>query len=298
MLLVTGATGNVGRAVLAELAREPVSIRAFVRDPSRLGISASNVEVVAGDIQDEAALKRAFEGVEAAFLASAFSPRMAELHLKCVMAAKAAGVSRIVQLSGVGADKHVCCARALRWLGQTEKATLESNICVTHLRPTFFMQNLFRFASSIAEQGVIAGPFRSSNWTFVDARDVGCVAARAMLDSTHAGKAYTVTGSESLTYQEVAEKLSKVLGKSIRYTDITANEARGRLQAAGASPVMIEATLELWDACASKLINVAPTTCVKDITGHEPRTLEEFIAEHKDVFLGRARWDEGDEVMR
>ena len=298
MLLVTGATGNVGRAVLAELAREPVSIRAFVRDPSRLGLSASNVEVVAGDIQDEAALKRAFEGVEAAFLASAFSPRMAELHLKCVMAAKAAGVSRIVQLSGVGADKHVCCARALRWLGQTEKATLESNICVTHLRPTFFMQNLFRFASSIAEQGVIAGPFRSSNWTFVDARDVGCVAARAMLDSTHAGKAYTVTGSESLTYQEVAEKLSKVLGKPIRYTDITANEARGRLQAAGASPVMIEATLELWDACASKLINVAPTTCVKDITGHEPRTLEEFIAEHKDVFLGRVRWDEGDEVMR
>ena len=298
MLLVTGATGNVGRAVLAELAREPVSIRAFVRDPSRLGISASNVEVVSGDIQDEAALKRAFEGVEAAFLASAFSPRMAELHLKCVMAAKAAGVSRIVQLSGVGADKHVCCARALRWLGQTEKATQESNICVTHLRPTFFMQNLFRFASSIAEQGVIAGPFRSSKWTFVDARDVGCVAARAMLDSTHAGKAYTVTGSECLTYQEVAEKLTKVLGKPIRYTDITANEARGRLQAAGASPVMIEATLELWDACASKLINVAPTTCVQDITGHEPRTLEEFIAEHKDVFLGRARWDEGDEVMR
>jgi hypothetical protein len=61
---------------------------------------------------------------------------------------------------------------------------------------------------------------------------------------------------------------------------------------------MIEATLELWDACASKLINVAPTTCVKDIAGHEPRTLEEFIAEHKDVFLGHTRWDEGDEVMR
>ena len=298
MLLVTGATGNVGRAVLAELAREPVSIRAFVRDPSRLGVSASNVQVMAGDIQDDAALKRAFDGVEAAFLASAFSPRMAELHLKCVMAAKAAGVGRIVQLSGVGADKHVCCARVLRWLGQTEKATQEANISVTHLRPTFFMQNLFRFVSSIAEQGVIAGPFRSSKWTFVDARDVGRVAARAMLDPAHAGKAYTVTGSESLTYQEVAEKLSKVLGKSVRYTDITANEARGRLQASGASPVMIEATLELWDACASKLINVAPTSVIRDITGLEPRTLEEFISEHKDVFLGETRWDEGDDVMR
>jgi uncharacterized protein YbjT (DUF2867 family) len=298
MFLVTGATGNVGRAVLNELAREPVPIRALVRDPSRLVIAARNVEVMGGDIHDEASLQRAFQGVEAAFLASAFSPRMAELHLKCVMAAKAAGVSRIVQLSGVGADKHVCCARALRWLGQIENATQEANIGVTHLRPTFFMQNLFKFASSIAQHGVIAGPFRSSKWTFVDARDVGAVGARAMLDPAHAGKAYTVTGNESLTYQEVAEKLSKVLGKPIRYTDITANEARGRLQASGASPVMIEATLELWDACASKLINVAPTNVIREFTGYEPRTLEEFVAEHRSIFTGEARWVEDDEVMR
>ncbi len=299
MLLVTGATGNVGRAVLAELAHKPVPVRALVRDASRLGVAAENIEISTGDIFDDASLRRAFEGVEAAFLASAFSPRMAELHLRCVMAAKAAGVSRIVQLSGVGADKHVCCARALQWLGQIENTTQEAGIRVTHLRPTFFMQNLLRFASSIAQQGVIAGPFRSSKWTFVDARDVGAVGAQALLNPTHAGQAYTVTGNESLTYQEVAERLSKVLGKTIRYTDITANEARGRLQASGASPVMIEATLEMWDACASKLINVAPTNVVKEITGKEPRTLEEFATEYKTLFLEGAPFAlESDEVMR
>jgi uncharacterized protein YbjT (DUF2867 family) len=299
MLLVTGATGNVGRAVLAELAHKPVPVRALVRDASRLGVAAENIEISTGDIFDDASLRRAFEGVEAAFLASAFSPRMAELHLRCVMAAKAAGVSRIVQLSGVGADKHVCCARALQWLGQIENTTQEAGIRVTHLRPTFFMQNLLRFASSIAQQGVIAGPFRSSKWTFVDARDVGAVGAQALLNPTHAGQAYTVTGNESLTYQEVAERLSKVLGKTIRYTDITANEARGRLQASGASPVMIEATLEMWDACASKLINVAPTNVVKEITGREPRTLEEFATEYKTLFLEGAPFAlESDEVMR
>jgi len=292
MLLVTGATGNVGRAVLTELAREPVSIRALVRNPSALNLQAGNVELLVGDIYNDDDLKRAFEGVQTAFLAFAFSPRMAELHLRCVTAAKAAGVSRVVQLSGVGADKHVCCARALRWLGRIESTTQEAKIRVTHLRPTFFMQNLFRFAKGIAEQGVIAGPFRSSKWTFVDARDVGAVGARAMLDSTRTDDAYTVTGSESLTYQEVAEKLGKVLGKTIRYQDITANEARGRLQASGASPVMIEATLELWDACASNLINVAPTSVVKDFTGREPRSLEEFAEEHKDIFLGHAKWEE------
>jgi uncharacterized protein YbjT (DUF2867 family) len=286
MLLVTGATGNVGRAVLTELAGKPVAVRAFVRDPGKLGISAENIEVVKGDIFDDESLKRAFAGVEAAFLASAFSPRMSELHLRCVMAAKAAGVTRIVQLSGVGANRNYCCARALQWLGQIEGATQEAGIQVTHLRPTFFMQNLFRFAPAIAQQGVIAGPFRSSKWTFVDARDVGAVGAAALLDSSHDGRAYVVTGSESLTYQEVAERLTEVLGKTVRYTDITANEARGRLQAAGASPVMVEATLEMWDACASKLINVAPTSVVKDVTGREPRSFEDFAREYKDVFLG------------
>lgn len=288
MLLVTGATGNVGRAVLSELAGRQVPVRAFVRDPRKLGPVAENVEVVTGDIFDDESLRRAFDGVEAAFLASAWSPRMAELHLRCVMAAKAAGVSRIVQLSGVGASRELCCARALQWLGQVECATRSAGIQVTHLRPTFFMQNLLRFAPCIAQQGVIAGPFRSSEWTFVDARDVGAVGAQALLDPAHAGQAYVVTGNESITYQEVAERLGRVLGKPIRYQDITANEARGRLQATGASPVMIEATLELWDACASKLINVAPTTVVKDITGREPRSLEEFARDYKPMFLGQS----------
>lgn len=288
MLLVTGATGNVGRAVLNELAGRPVAVRAFVRDPRKLGPVAENIEIVTGDIFDDDSLKRAFDGVGAAFLASAWSPRMAELHLRCVIAAKAAGVGRIVQLSGVGASREFCCARALQWLGQIESATQAAGIQVTHLRPTFFMQNLLRFADSIAQQGVIAGPFRSSKWTFVDARDVGAVGASALLDASHAGRAYVVTGNESLTYQEVAERLSKVLGKPVRYQDITANEARGRLQASGASPVMIEATLELWDACASKLINVAPTSVVKEVTGREPRSFEDFAREYKPMFLGHA----------
>jgi uncharacterized protein YbjT (DUF2867 family) len=288
MLLVTGATGNVGRALLAELANKPVAVRAFVRDRAKLDVSAPNIEVVQGDFGDEESLKRAFEGVEAAFLAAAFSPRMAEVHLRCVKAAQAAGVSRVVQLSGVGANRNFCCSRVLNWLGQIEAATTEAGIQVTHLRPTFFMQNLFQFAPSIAQQGVIAGPFRSCKWTFVDARDVGAVGAAALLNPEHAGQAYVVTGSEALTYQEVAERLTEALGRPVRYTDITANEARGRLQAAGHSPVMVEATLELWDACASKLINVAPTTVVRDLTGREPRTFDQFVREHKHLFLGQA----------
>src|SRR5262245_46207590 len=118
MLLVTGATGNVGQAVLTALADKPVAVRAFVRDPARLRISAPNIEVVRGDLADEASIQKALQGVDAAFLASGFSPRMAELHGRFVAAAKKAGVARLVQLSGVGANAGLCCARALRWLGQ------------------------------------------------------------------------------------------------------------------------------------------------------------------------------------
>jgi len=284
MILVTGATGNVGSAVLAELADKPVNVRAFVRDPARLTVHAPNIEVFQGDFANEDDVRRALDGVDVAFLASNFSPSMVELQSRFIALAKITHVRRLVHLSGVGANMQICCARLLRWLGQLEATAADSGMTVTNLRATFFMQNLLQFASTIKQQGIIAGPFRSGRWTFVDARDVGAVGAAALLNEQHDGKTYVVTGSEALSYQEVAERLSKKLGKSVRYLDITANEARGRLQAAGSSPVMVEATLELWDACASNLINVAPTAVVRELTGRAPRSLEDFIADHRSRF--------------
>lgn len=283
MLLVTGATEEVGRAVLAELGGKSVDVRVLVSDASRLGPLPENIHVVQGDSTDDETLRRALQGVEAAFLASEMCPKMSEHHARFVAAAKAVGVPRIVQLSGVGADSGMCCARILRWLGQVESAA-KGTASVTHLRPTFLMQHLFKFYSATGAQRVIAGPFRSGKWTLVDARDVGAVAATILLNPEFAGRSYTVTGGEALTYQEVAERLSRVLDKPVKYVDITANEARGRLQAAGAAPVMIEATLELWDACASKLINVEPTQAVKEVTGRAPRTFEEFAQDYRERF--------------
>ena len=161
---------------------------------------------------------------------------------------------------------------------------LATGLKVTRLRPTIQMQMLLEFAPGIMQHGLIAGPFRSTQWTWVDARDVAAVGAAALRDPAHADQTYVITGSESLSYHQVAERLGAALGKSIRYTDITANEARGWLQAKGVPPVMIEAKLELWDACASNLINVAPTSVVKEVTGRDPRTLEDFARDYKESF--------------
>lgn len=286
MFLVTDVTGHVGRAVLAELANQPVAVRALLQEPGDLPIRAPNIEAIRPDPDDPGSLQRAVEGVEAVFLASGFSPHIAEAHLKIANAAKAAGVKRFVQLSGVGANPQMCCARALRWLGQAETGVAACpDVLLTRLRPTYMLQMLFEFAPTIAQQGVIAGPFRSTPWSWVDARDVAAVAVAALKDPSHAGQIYTVTGLEALSFPQIADRLSHILGKPVRYTDITANEARGWLQGKGMSPVMIEAKLELWDACASNMLNVAPNSVVQDVTGRPPRSLEEFIHDYKARFL-------------
>lgn len=284
MFLVTDASGYVGKAVIAELARQSVPARALVASGSTLH-EIPGVEIVVGDVNDSATLQQALNGVEAAFVATAVSPQMAETHLRIVERAQQCGVRRLVQLTAVGANPSLCCARVLRWFGQVETKTATSGLAVTKLRPTTLLQSLLEFAPGIAQQGLIAGPFRSTRWTWVDARDVGAVAAAVLQDPSHAGQTYTVTGAETLTFQEIAARLSAVLGKAIRYADITANEARGWLQAKGLAPVMIEAKLELWDACASNLINVQPTTVVQDVTGHAPRSIEDFAHDYKEQLL-------------
>ncbi len=284
MLLVTDVAGHVGRAVLAELANRPVAVRAMLAEAAELPVQASNIEGIQCDTSDAASLQRALQGVEAVFLACAISPQISQTHARIVNVAKSAGVSRLVQLSGVGADSGMCCARTLRWFGQAERDVEASGMQITRLRPTMLWQMLLDFAPSVARQGVIAGPFRSTPWTWVDARDVAAVAAASLTDPAHAGRTYTVTGAELLSFPQIAQRLGALLGKSVRYTDITANEARGWLQAQGVPPVMIEAKLELWDICASNLINVAPTQVVREVTGNAPRTLEDFVRDHQDRF--------------
>ena len=285
MLLVTDVTGPVGRAVVAEFANGPDPVRVLLQPGSELSLQAPNIEAVHVDPTDANSLQRAVQSVEAIFLSWPFSPQLAEAHMRIVSAAKAAGVRRLVQQSGVGADPNMCCARMLRWYGQAEASVAATGLEITRLRPTMFLQNLFEFSTSIAQQGVIAGPFRSTKWTWVDARDVGAVAAVALRDPSHAGRTYTVSGAESLSYPQIAERMTRIFDKPVRYTDITANEARGWLQGKGLSPVMIEAKLELWDACASNLINAPPTQVVKELTGREPRSVDEFLRDYKKQFL-------------
>jgi uncharacterized protein YbjT (DUF2867 family) len=115
MLLVTDVTGPVGKAVLAEFANGSVAVRALLQPGAELPVQAPNIQGVQVDPTDAISLQRAVHGVEAIFLSWPFSPQLAESHMRIVSAAKAAGVRRLVQQTGVGADANMCCARMLRW---------------------------------------------------------------------------------------------------------------------------------------------------------------------------------------
>ena len=288
MLLIVGANGHVGRAVVSDLANQSRRVRALVRNPSAFDLRLPNVEVAAGDLGDVNALQRALEGVDTAFLASRFGPNMAEQQIRFIELAKAAGVRRIVQLSGMGADMDRCCVRAFSWYGQVEKALLASGLEHTRLRPTIWMQSLLKGAAEIASQGVIYGPYRNVPWVWVDARDVAAVATAVLTHEQHNGKCYTLTSSEALTFSELAARMTAVLNRPVRYFDVTTNEMRGRLQATGASPLMIAAILELCDAYVSGFLHVEITSAVQDITGRAPRTIEQFLVDYRDVFVRAA----------
>src|SRR5690606_18531316 len=123
MLLVTDVTGHIGAAVLAELAGTPVQVRALVApaDPAP-AVQGANIEVVRVDLQDAAGLQQAMTGVQGMFLSAPLGPNLAADHAALARAAQAAGVRRVVQLSGLGANPEMCCARVLRWLGEAEQA--------------------------------------------------------------------------------------------------------------------------------------------------------------------------------
>lgn len=288
MLLIVGANGHVGRAVLNELAGQSQPVRAFVRNAGKADVHAANIEMVVGNLAEVGTVQRALEGVETAFLASTFDPSLPDLQIRFIELAKAAGVRRIVQLSGTGADTHRCCVRAFSWYGQVERALLASGLEHTRLRPTFLMQMLLKDAHSIATQGVICGPYRNTPWMWVDARDVAAVASAALTDGRHAGQIYSITGAEALTYADLAARIAVVLNKPVRYFDITSNEMRGRLQAIGTPPALIAAAVEVWDAYVSGYLQVEPTSVVKDITGRVPRSVEEFLIDYRDSFLRAA----------
>lgn len=210
MILVTGANGNVGQAVARELRAQDADLRLAVRSPA-----GGAVDAVAFDFTDPTTWSRTFEGARSMFLMR--PPAIGNVTrdlLPAIAVARAAGVEHVVFLSLQGAERNKVVPHAAveTWLRR-------SGMSWTFVRASFFHQNLSTtHVSDVRDRDEILVPAGRGATAFVDAEDVGAVAATALLDrETHRDRAWTVTGPRALTYEQVARVLSTELGRPIHY---------------------------------------------------------------------------------
>jgi uncharacterized protein YbjT (DUF2867 family) len=288
-LLVCGATGTIGTALVSLLADRGVPVRALVRDASHAWpLAHPLVELVEGDFRRPASIDAALDGVHRAFLLSPPALDQVVLQGNVVEAVQRTGRSiHLVKVSAHGVAPEASFQFA-RWHAVTEAQIVDAGLPVTVLRPHPFMQNLVGAAPLVREEGILYGVFGDVPLPIVDARDVAAVAAAGLTSDGHEGKTYVLTGPEPLTYTAVAETMSRVLGRSVTYVDLPLERYRGTLLSSGVPGWLAEGLTELAAFIRSgPSPTVTPT--VAQLTGRPARSLDRFVRDYADTFRPPAR---------
>jgi uncharacterized protein YbjT (DUF2867 family) len=285
VILVTGATGLVGGAVVRQLAAQGVPLRALVRSPEKAAaLAGPTVETVVGDFARPETLGPALQGVTRALLVSHHDVRQVELQGNFVEAARRAGPVHVVKLSGLGTEPG-SLLRSGRWHAETEAQIRDAGLPWTFLHPPYFMQNLLRAAPAVAAHGVLTAAMQEGRIAMVDALDVAAVAAAALTGPGHTGQTYVITGPEALSHAMVAAILSEAVGRRITYRDIPLDALREQLVAAGTPSWLVDVRMEFTSVLRESFA-AAVTDTVARTTGHKPRTFVAFAAEHAARFRG------------
>lgn len=287
MILVSGATGTVGKEIVLQLASLGITVRALVRDMAKAApFRGKCVHVAVGDLNDPATFEAAFQSVDHALLLPANNANQVEQERTFIDVAKQAGVQHIVKLSAIGADDPKSASRIARWHAQAEDYLESSGLVWTHLRPCVFMQNMLGSAASIARDGAFYAPLGDTRVAHVDVRDIAAVALKTLTEHGHERKVYTITGPEALSYSEVAGKLSAVLGKSVRYVDVPPDQFKQSLLRAGMPDWSAAALLEIFEHVV-KPLGAKVTNVVAEITKRAPITFDQFARDHAAAFGGK-----------
>jgi uncharacterized protein YbjT (DUF2867 family) len=279
-ILVTGATGTIGREVVKCLAGQGVSTRAGVRDRTKAQKQFGNeIELVTLAFEDKRLFADALEDVEKVFLLPPLMPNQVEVTNAFVDAAQSAGVQHIVKLSAIGVETEAF--NVGEWHAANERHIRNSGLAFTFLRPNSFMQNFINYFPP--RDGAIYLPWGNGKASFVDARDIATVAVRALTNEAHKNKVYTLTGPAALSVDEVAGTLSHAAGREIKYVDVPQSAARDAMLKAGMAEWQVDALMELH-AINKQGRWSAITSDVQEVTGKPPIDFKEFARDHVDRF--------------
>jgi uncharacterized protein YbjT (DUF2867 family) len=285
MILITGATGRIGSAIVQQLSTGGVHLRALVHSPEKAAsIAGPGVEIVGGDLALPHSLEAALHGITRALLVSPLDPCQMELQGNFIEAAKRAGPVHIVKISGLGTALE-SPVRSGRWHAQIEAHLEASGLPFTHLRPLFFMQNILGFAQAIAQTGEFAAALGAGKVAMIDVRDIAAVAAAALTMDGHTGKAYTITGPEAPSYDDIAKKLSLVTGKPVSYRDVPLAVMQHHFLETGMPEWHVEVQMDFHTALREGSASIVSDT-VEAVTGKPPRSFEQFTRDHAALFRG------------
>lgn len=283
-ILVIGATGVNGRALLAELGQRGVPARAMVRGADHPALAGA-VEIVHGNLVDPASLRRAMAGIGKLYVVTSIQPDTVALFENAYAAAKDAGVRHVVKFSGLGSDIG-SPSEVIRQHGVSDAALVVSGLPYTILRPNSFHQNMLWQAKSIAETGAFYLPLGEARQSTVDVRDLAEATARILSESGHKGRTYDLTGPESLSFADVAAIIGSMTGRDVRYVPVTRDEAEQAMLSGGMPPWNAHVLAEVQALFATGAY--ADTTAdLAMLLGREPRTFRHFVEDHCDAFVTR-----------
>jgi uncharacterized protein YbjT (DUF2867 family) len=277
MICVTGASGTISSEVISQLGQSKASIRGAYFSQNRAEAArARGLEAIVIDYNRPETLRAAFQGCDTLFLLGPNALNQAELELNAVDAAKAAGVQHIVKQSVMGAEDDYSLARIHRPI---EAAIEASGLGWTFLRPNSFMQNTVTFmAPTIRAEGAFYSASGDAKISHVDVRDIAAVAVRALTEPGHEGAIYQLSGPEALSYDEMAEELSRALGRVIRHISLSPADLKPAMLAEGMPEAIADRMLDLEryfrENHASRV-----TGDVKRVTGREPRRFVDYARE-------------------
>ena len=275
MILVTGATGNVGAEVARAVAAAGHPVRALTRDPAAARLPAG-VTAVGGDLTRPDSLGGAFDDVSAVFLLAGYPDppgllaRMAD-----------AGVRRVVLLSSGAVEGGNLDNYVVRFNVVSEAAVRDSGLSWTVLRPSGFMSNALRWLPQLRDGDTVREPFADLPVAVIDPFDIGVVAARTLTEQEHAGRSYRLTGPAPLLPAERLAALGQVLGRDLRLVPQSDAEARSAMSAAMPAP-MVEAFFEF--SRGGTYLDDQVTGTTEDLLGRAPRTFRDWAHTHAGEF--------------
>jgi uncharacterized protein YbjT (DUF2867 family) len=273
-ILVTGATGTIGRQVVSQLLPTDADVRAMTRNPGSAGLPPG-VEVVRGDLTDPESLDQCLEGVEAVFLVWIAPPGAFPAALDRI----ARRARRVVLLTSPHKTPHPLFQQTnpmAAMIAEIERRIEASGVQWTFLRPGMFAANaLSWWGPRIRAGDVVRWPYAGVPTAPIHERDVAAVAVRALLEDGHEGAEYVLTGPESLSHREQVVTIGEVIGRPLRFEEISPDEARRELPFP--APVM-DMLLKAWAAAMGHPALV--TSTVAEITGRPARTFRDWVSDH------------------